>query len=274
MSISIAYRSRSSDGFERYARTTLLLKLQEPTAAALSQCQDALAAAYSRVYRGVVLDIDGTLTDEGSSEVSPSVARQVARLLRGAVPVILATGRGGSAREAVLDILRLANLDRRYLSRLYVLGYHGAILLSQDPRFPSEVLPVERELSRRVEDDGPLFATVDRVLSTLGLSSVAQQRITRYALRIGLADEHVALALRNALHAELVAAGQESNTFVSVGRYGASVSVDVGTSDKWRSLEVLLDELGIPAGAVACVGDQGAEGGMTLVFWIASEASA
>ena len=86
-------------------------------------------------FRGMVLDYDGTLSDDRFGGLSSEVSRELVRLVSANVLLAVATGRGKSARKALREVIPSAHWDR------VVIGYYngGDIgLLSDDRPDPTE----------------------------------------------------------------------------------------------------------------------------------------
>src|SRR5688572_9381047 len=115
-----------NDGLARYARTVERLKGLALDPSAAEDHVESLRVAFGTVYRAVAFDIDGTLTIPGEVELDQELIEVISDdLLRRGVPVILITGRGRSAREALVEQFKDADLAERYLRRLFLLIRNG-----------------------------------------------------------------------------------------------------------------------------------------------------
>ena len=86
-------------------------------------------------FRGVVVDYDGTLSDDRFGGLTAKVTRELVRLVNANIPLAVATGRGKSVRKSLRDVVPMAYWDR------VVIGYYngGDIgLLSEDKPDPTE----------------------------------------------------------------------------------------------------------------------------------------
>ena len=85
-------------------------------------------------FRGVVLDYDGTMSDNRFGGVSSDISGELVRLLHANIPIAVATGRGKSARKALREVIRPDHWDR------VIVGYYngGDIgLLNEDKPNPT-----------------------------------------------------------------------------------------------------------------------------------------
>ena len=118
-------------------------KVQRPTEA-LSRLEvlDFWRRAYrtfttglqAATFRGVVVDYDGTLSDDRFGSLSPDITGELIRLLDADIPLAVATGRGKSARKALREVIPRGHWDR------VIVGYYngGDIgLLSEDKPDPT-----------------------------------------------------------------------------------------------------------------------------------------
>ena len=86
-------------------------------------------------FRGVVLDYDGTLSEDRFGSLSSDISRELTRLLSANVPLAVATGRGKSVRKVLREVIPSGHWDR------VVVGYYngGDIgLLSEDNPNPTD----------------------------------------------------------------------------------------------------------------------------------------
>ena len=87
-------------------------------------------------FRGVVLDYDGTLSDNRFGSLPSDISGELVRLLNANIPLAVATGRGKSARTALREVIPPGHWAR------VVVGYYngGDIgLLSEDNPNPTQV---------------------------------------------------------------------------------------------------------------------------------------
>ena len=124
-----------------YAQYGLTLKgIKQNTDTAVRYAQ-RLKFAFNKLYRAVAFDIDGTLTEQGSPDISPELIAVVTSLLRRGVPILMVTGRGrGTTLEAATKIRQDSSLSDWYMRRLRCSYYEGAFYLRTDPDRPSEFL--------------------------------------------------------------------------------------------------------------------------------------
>jgi hydroxymethylpyrimidine pyrophosphatase-like HAD family hydrolase len=90
------------------------------------------SALRTATFKGVAIDYDGTLCGETDrfGDLRPDMAEELVRLLRGGIPVGVATGRGTSVRKALRQALPKRHWDR------VVVGYYngGDVGLLSDER--------------------------------------------------------------------------------------------------------------------------------------------
>ena len=70
-------------------------------------------------FRGVVLDYDGTMSDDRFGSLSSDISGELVPLLHAHIPVAVATGRGKSARKALREVIPPGLWDR------VVVGYYN-----------------------------------------------------------------------------------------------------------------------------------------------------
>ena len=86
-------------------------------------------------FRGVVLDYDGTMSDDRFGSLPSDISGELVRLLQAHIPVAVATGRGKSARTALREVIPSGHWDR------VLVGYYngGDIgLLNEDKPNPTK----------------------------------------------------------------------------------------------------------------------------------------
>lgn len=193
--------------------------------------------------RGVVLDFDGTCCETAKrlDGVDARIARQMERLLDGALMLALASGRGDSLH---------ANLRQRVDARHWrsiTLGCHSGATLLQLGDDWSDV-PTDADLGAAAGD-----------LQRVGIESAAGYRTRIHAGQLTI----------EAASAYLLARAQLAATEIVMQRPGwrvlrSSHSVDLLTpqADKRRAVDRLVELLGVDAADdILRIGDRGEEGG-------------
>ena len=112
----------------RYVKA--VLELKRSASGQADEIRRALDAAFTRIYRTVAFDIDGTLTLPRSASIDPKAAKAIGRLLQRGVPVLLTTGRGrDSSIRAAGEIRDISGLSNWYMRHLQCFTDNGCYLL-------------------------------------------------------------------------------------------------------------------------------------------------
>jgi len=253
--------------FERYARGLLALKCPgAPTRQTVVKVRKAMEGAFTRVYRCVAFDIDGTLTLGHGIAIDGEMARVIGRLLQRGVPVILITGRGrASTRRAAQDIRRHSGLSDWYVRRLQCITHNGVFLLRTPTDTPAAFLSTEEVIGpspepQRVQD---LFENVKRVIERCGLG-LANVDVTKepHSIRIALPSAKDRARLEEAIRDLALGFNQDgSRIYLSRGAYGTLNCLDLSWTNKKRALEHVAALMGVDATRILRIGDQGQKGG-------------
>ena len=190
-------------------------------------------------FRGVVVDYDGTLSDDRFGSLSSDISGELVRLLNDHIPLAVATGRGKSAREALREVIPPGLWDR------VVIGYYngGDIgLLSEDKPNPAQrageaLLEIAAALQK------------DRQLVSLAAVECRIPQLTIQPKRLERADDVWAIVN------ETVQALRKPGTLAL--RSSHSIDVLGPQADKRavvRRLRRLADAVDDP---VLCIGDKG-----------------
>ncbi len=93
-----------------------------------------IGALTSTTYAGLVLDYDGTLVEEGDRFTGPNeaIVKHLLRLLKGGVPIAIASGRGKSVREQLRE-----SVPRKFWEAVLIGYYNG----SEIARLNDEAVP-------------------------------------------------------------------------------------------------------------------------------------
>jgi hypothetical protein len=254
--------------FATYGATTAKLKghhgADDADAAAA-----AIEAAMRRVYRGVALDIDGTLTAPLSTNIDPRMSDVVDGLLARGVPVLLITGRGRqSARAAAFELREQSALNDWHFRQLHCLANNGVWFLSTPSSAPQFFLEAEAELPGLPPLPQPLLDEVAAVLDSCsmrvidgdtapGAGDVQVRRASNF-MRLVCAEA----AERDSLHAPCSDAGERASSpdvpiYVYAGAYGSTSSLDITTTHKGRALDYWAVQMGLPPDRILRIGDQG-----------------
>ena len=190
-------------------------------------------------FRGVVVDYDGTLSNDRFGSLSSDISRELVRLLNASIPLAVATGRGKSARKVLREVIPPRHWDR------VVVGYYngGDIgLLSADKPDPTQRAGAALSEIAAALQTNPLLATL------AGLEFRIPQ-LTIQPKRQELADDVWAIVN------ETVQVLQTPGTLVL--RSSHSIDVLGPQADKRavvRRLQRLADAVDAP---VLCIGDKG-----------------
>ena len=210
------------------------------------------------VPRLVALDVDGTLVD-GDGDMREDIRDAVARIVAAGVPVVIATGRGWTSTEPIVDELGLPPG--------WAVTANGAVLVTYPPlkiesevRFdpadsitkvaaaaPDAIIAVQEGLTWRVTrpfPEGELSGDV-RIES---LEELASRPVSRVVIRDPNSSEDVFSDMARSLGLHEVA------YFV-----GWSAWLDIAPKgiDKAYGLQRVVDELGLSAADVLALGDGG-----------------
>ncbi len=262
-----------SDAFQRLATATRAVKhLGDEHQEAVTE---GLRLAFTRVYRAVAFDIDGTLTVPGGIEIDPDMASIVGDLLRRGVPVYLITGRGrGGARSAARQVASKAGLLSAdgalafpYVRRLRCVTHNGAYLLSSDEG--GAFLRSEEQLYQASDDIARWHKEIAQLLSKLGtLPADAYGMLPEPepgSVRIEFRSPALRDLARGAIQ-EWIETQSVPGLHITVGTYGVLSMLDVGVPDKGDASNACAERLGVDSEQVLRIGDQGDEGGNDYNF--------
>lgn len=210
------------------------------------------------VPRLVALDVDGTLVD-GDGVMREDIRDAVARIVASGIPVVIATGRGWTSTDIIVDELKLPPG--------WAVTANGAMLVTYPPlriesevRFdpadsiakvaeaaPEAIIAVQEGLTWRVTrpfPEGELHGDV-RVES---LEELASRPVSRIVIRDPDSPEDVFNEMAHSLGLH------EVSYFI-----GWSAWLDIAPKgiDKAHGLQRVVDELGLCAGDVLALGDGG-----------------
>ena len=244
------------DQYSRFSASLKGLPAESPV------LREAIARAFSRVYRAVAFDIDGTLTiGDGGLELDPELVELIRGLLIRGVRVALITGRGGDTSRAAAAALRgNPAITDPYMRRLFVIAHNGAVLFSTVGNRPDDFLRTEKPLDPSLPTAWQTDALrqIEGHLGGLGLAREdARVSKTTYALRMEFAEASVRDAARGWVR-ELI---PDPSIHISGGQYGAAYTLDVVGTDKARALKRFADQIGVEPEGILRIGDAGAEGG-------------
>lgn len=210
------------------------------------------------VPRLVALDVDGTLVD-GDGVMRDDIRDAVARIVAAGIPVVIATGRGWTSTDIIVDELQLPHG--------WAVTANGAMLVTYPPlkiesevRFdpadsiakvaaaaPEAIIAVQEGLTWRVTrpfPEGELHGDV-RVET---LEELASRPVSRIVIRDPDSSEDVFNEMAQSLGLHEVA------YFI-----GWSAWLDIAPNgiDKAHGLQRVVDELGLSAADVLALGDGG-----------------
>ena len=213
---------------------------------------DSIEGALDRLYRAVALDIDGTLTADGSNALDSSIVPIVQDLLRRGIPVILVTGRGRESAEDAFQQLQPPRPDQSP-GRLHCLIRNGSSLLRYEG--PGSGTLVERSYATASLSDERVWGAVEK-LTTPPTGSSPQLRTStegRNSIRLEYRDEEQ----RDQSAKELALSLESEGIFVRCGRWRDIHTVDISTMTKSLALTKFASELGLEPEEILRIGDRG-----------------
>lgn len=239
-----------AEQLEARARAIAHLKLDDPTSEQIATVRRALASAHATLYRAIAVDVDGTLTEPGSIELDSDVARRLRRFLVAGIPVIVVTGRGNTACEAVLDPI-LGGLSSASARRLFALARNGTLLL----RSTGE--PEEGLIHFGPWDDEALREAIEQVVTPARLDENFKTGSGRLAFATA-ADCTLAFGQLQAEEPKVrAAAGRTEVLAITRATYGDRHTIDIATVTKEEALGRLAHSLGIDPSEILRIGDKG-----------------
>ncbi len=192
-----------------------------------------------QVFRALVLDYDGTIVDTRDRYEPPSadIARQLVRLVEGGMVLGIATGRGGSAGDALRKIL-----PPECSSRVLMGYYNGGYVQPLDVDLESNPAPLDPAIGRLAKLLGPI---VD------GFSLRPRVRGVQIAADIEHVED-VAGLLEALMESPPLKSGE-----LRLTRSHHSIDIIPASSSKLTVLTELDRLFALPPGATLCVGDSG-----------------
>jgi hypothetical protein len=196
----------------------------------------------SAVFRGVVLDYDGTVVETHRRREGPSqeTVQSLVRVLEGGVLVAFATGRGGSISETLRPLL-----PERFWDDVLVGYYNGGYVTTLRTNLaeePPEAHPELIRLDRWFHDHPELFR---------GRSA---HRFSNVQITVALAD----LVDPENVRQTLVSEGFPVGSSLAVRTSGHSLDICPADSKKTCVIDAVHARLGDVRFPVLCIGDSGA----------------
>jgi hydroxymethylpyrimidine pyrophosphatase-like HAD family hydrolase len=247
-----------SSSIERLSRRLTPPVLQKQSVAALSDNPDAYnvdiisegeefhARLCSAKFGGMLLDYDGTLvvTERRFAPPEPRIVAELERLLNGGIRIAFATGRGGSAGEALREVI-----SPRHHAEVLIGYYNGAHirLLSDDLRLS----PIARH-----PDLNPALAWIgdqQNYFSTNQSEAIKHSGIQITILKDKLNDsESFFASLRNYFAA---------NRKLKLLESQHTIDICLSTTCKTNVMRTMTERLTESNLAILCVGDSGSASG-------------
>lgn len=216
-------------------------------AALLDGDEHDYAASYSSFYAGLarqefqalVLDYDGTVVDTGDrfEPPSPDLVRQMVRLLEGGLVLGIATGRGGSAGDAMREILPPELHDR------VLMGYYnGGYIKPLDVNIEEQPAPFDPAILRLKDLIAPIAERFSLKPRVRGVQIAADIEHV----------EEVADLLEALMGTEPLRSGE-----LRLTRSRHSIDIIPSGSSKLSVLREMDRLFALPEGATLCIGDSG-----------------
>ena len=190
-------------------------------------------------FRGVVVDYDGTLSDDRFGSLSREVAGELIRLLNANIPLAVATGRGKSARKVLREVIPTGHWDR------VIVGYYNGgdigLLSEERPDPTARAGEALSEIAAAFRRD-PLLARLAVLECRIPQITIQPKRPERVDDVWTIVDETV-----QALRKPGILALRSSHSIDVLGPHADKRAVV-------RRLQQLADAVGEP---VLCIGDKG-----------------
>ncbi len=206
--------------------------------------RERLTHLLTNAFRGVVLDYDGTIVETSRRTEPPAQAilDELVRILDSGLKLGIATGRGGSAGEA----LRAA-LPKRHHDHV-VMGYYNGSLL----------VPLAYDIEQSPPDqDSEIAAVAERIQGGNLLREQHRAKFGRLQVTINADDLATADALERLHMQETLLDGLD----VRVLRSQHSIDIVRASATKATVVRHVADATGVLVEEVLCVGDSGARTG-------------
>jgi len=249
----------SPNALASYLKETAKLKRTLPSEN--KKLEKAIQKAFGRVYRAVALDVDGTITEPATSNLSTEMVLIISRLLQKGIPVILISGRGRtSLRAAANQVRRESKISDWYLRRLQCVCYNGLIRLYTKTSKPDKFLELEDFLFNTSSEQ-------QQVLEEYKAQN--EKYIAKFSSKIGYlriradVDGLVELVPRSLveLSEKLSRLSGNESWFISRSLYEGQFWWTLTPKDKSHALEKIAKRLGLPPSTILRIGDSGGENG-------------
>jgi hydroxymethylpyrimidine pyrophosphatase-like HAD family hydrolase len=197
------------------------------------------SALARQTFRALVLDYDGTIVDTNDRYQPPAadVALQLVRLVEGGIILGIATGRGGSAGDALRRVL-----PGDCHSRVLMGYYNGGYVQPLDVDIENTPAPLDPAIGKLADLLGPI--------------------VERFALKPRVRGVQIAADIEHIEDlAGLLEALMETSPLKSgelrMTRSHHSIDIIPAASSKLTVLRELDRLFAVPPGAILCVGDSG-----------------
>jgi len=255
-------KKQAKNTLRSYAKKALQLKNLTVNEQSVLRTEGVLRSSFDRNYNAVALDIDGTITDGSSREISSDILVLLKQMLVKGVCVFVVTGRGKSIKVKLAEYF--ADLPFRYMLNLYCIAYNGSVLMSTSNNSYNRILDDITKLTdidkRELQE---LAKNCNQELIRQGLDNYSVD-LTEYTVRVITDlndDEHSIMAMFRKLKKVVKTCCSARELHVTYGKYSTKVVFDVSTTTKLQSLKKALPRAKVSFSRTLCIGDQGKRGG-------------
>lgn len=207
---------------------------------------DTVEIAIQSRCRGLIVDIDGTLTESGSVDPDRHVIERLLRVRDLGVPVALVTGRGRHAAREFIEHVRQDGRDFQCaLSSVVVYCHQGGYYTrvggtDAEPGWIPLRTPHPSEVREQWET---------------ALSSGIDASLEPFAVRLSINDRFHGMR-------DLDLAARRRGLRKTVGTFGGKVVVEYASVSKANAVEHFAHSIGTSESELYRVGDQGCDGGV------------
>lgn len=222
----------------------------------------------SQKYHAVCFDIDGTLTEKNSKNISNKAIEIISDLLSNKIPIVFITGRGETGlndlKNDIYEKLKgNKNITNDDLYRMFVLTNDGARLFYSKNEFldSDSYISTEHELEELNEVN-------NYILNLIKKNNKFRSLVVNYSkdLKTGLII-NIRLILENAdnniiedIYDQLLSFIKNMNllsVYVTRGIYKGNTVFQIGTATKDKAIERTEKLIGIPKDSMIRIGDCG-----------------
>lgn len=222
----------------------------------------------SQKYNAVCFDIDGTITDYGSKNISEKFIPFFAKLLKMRVPVVFITGRGESSKQDIEKIIPILkknyNINDKMLNNIYIIANDGARLfknIENNHFINSEYMVDEQEFEKISSINEEIIeyfkdSPLNKVCEISYSKDSTNDKILNIRVIIKTKEEQIIKNIKNIVDGIINSKNSETINTV-IGNYNSDSVVQVDVAIKSEAVIKAEKILGIPENSMLRIGDCG-----------------